>query len=271
MANVINLSPTDNNQVYNVNNLAVLTGEPNTWLLIYSGIANQRLQAQGDSGFLGIGESTSTTDATVNVTLDNISGVLLQYATMVSPSNILEENTWGQWIVFGSSLSLQGNGDLILTASTEVTGIGDAEFYSFSYYVSAKVVLDAATISGNIRWLKTLATPLNPPHFRITANSIIASSGNSFGQFQVVANGTEGGVNNSDGTYYYVPYTVKGPLLGKSLIMFVAPNPASFSGAPVAGSLVANQISGPNPIRLTSAHRHATDVDFEMTFQPSPQ
>jgi hypothetical protein len=268
MADVINLSPTDPNQVYNVNNVTVLTGEPNTWLLIYSGIANQRLRAQGDSGFLGIGESSSTTDATVNITLDNISGILLQYATMVSPSNILEENTWGQWVVFGSSLSLQNNGDLILTASTEVTGIGDAEFYSFSYYVSAKVVLDEATISGDIRWLKTLAQPVNPPHFNITANVILQPTG-SFGQFQVVATGPEGSVDSSDATYYHAPYTITGPLIGKSLVVRVAANQASFSGVPAFGSLVVTQIRGPNPVLLTSTNRHATDVNFEMAFQPS--
>jgi hypothetical protein len=271
MANVINLSPTDSSQVYNVHNVAVLTGEPNTWLLIYSGIANQKLDAQGDSGFLGIGQSTSTTDATVNVTLDNITGVLLQYATMVSPSNILEENTWGQWIIWGSSLSLQDNGDLVLTASTSVTGIGDAEFWSFSYYVSAKVVLDVASISGDIRWLKTLADPVNPPHFSITANSLIAPTGTSFGQFQIVANGTEGSVDSSHGTYYHVPYSITGPLLGKSLIVFVTPNPASFSGVPPLGSLIASQISGPNPVRLTSTNRHAAGVNFEMTFEQGPR
>lgn len=265
MTQVINPSP------YNVNNVSILTGEPNTWLLIYSGIVDQKLDAQGNTGFLGIGQSTSETDATVNVTLDNISGVLLQYATQVSPSNFLEENTWGQWIIWGSSLSLRDNGDLVLTASTSVTGIGDAEFYSFSYYVSVKVVVDLATISGTITWPRSLATPRSGSLFNVTANSLIASSGSSFGQFQVVANGVLGELDTSDETEFQQPYTISGPLLGKTLFVFAAPNQNNFTVVPASDFLVTTQISGPNPIRLTSSNRHAANVNFEMTGQAPPQ
>jgi hypothetical protein len=126
----VNLNANDSSQVVSPQKVSVLTGEPNTWLLIYSGIALQKQRAEGSSGFLGFGESTSETTASVDVTLDNISGVLLQYATTASMSNILEENTWGQWTIESTSLSLHDNGDLVFSATTTVTGEGDAEFYS---------------------------------------------------------------------------------------------------------------------------------------------
>lgn len=272
MPNIVTLNANNGNDVASPQKVSVLTAEANTWLLIYSGIAFQRQRAEGSSGFLGIGESTSETEATVSVTLDNISGVLLQAATTASMSNIVEENTWGQWTVESTSLSLQDNGDLVLTVSTTVTGIGDAEFYAFYYYVSAKVILDAASISGTIRWKKTLASPLDSPHFVITANTQIPGPpGSLFGTTQVEATGVEGAVNSSDNTYYYVPYTITGALLGKTVTVAVAPIAASFSGAPTFGSLLTSQISGPNPISLTTTNRHATNVDFDMDFVSAPK
>ena len=151
MANTINLNVSDSSQVQFPQKVAVLTAESNIWLLIYSGVAVQRLRAQGSTGFLGFGKSTSETDAVVHVTIDRISGVLLQAATSASMANILEEETWGQWIISSTGLSIRDNGDLVLTVNTSVTGIDDVEFWSFYYNVSAKVVLDKASISGTIR------------------------------------------------------------------------------------------------------------------------
>lgn len=270
MVNVVNLNANDSSQVNSAQKVSILTGEPNTWLLIYSGIALQRQRAEGDSGFLGIGENTSETDASVSVTLDNISGVLLSFATTASMANIIEENTWGQWIIWDSSLSLRDNGDLVFTTDTTVVGIGDAEFYAFYYYVNAKVILDEASISGTIRWAKNLVAPLNSPHFVITADMEIPGPPGQFGSLQVEATGTEGALDSSDVTYYYVPYVITGPLLGKTLTVQVSPIQATFSGIQ-GGSLVAEQISGPVSIALTTTNRHATDVDFEMKLQPLPQ
>ena len=94
MANTINLNVNDSSQVQFPQKVSVLTAETNIWLLIYSDIAVQRQRAEGISGFLGIGKSTSETDAVVQVTIDRISGVLLQAATSASMANILEEETW---------------------------------------------------------------------------------------------------------------------------------------------------------------------------------
>ena len=274
MANFVNLNANNSNDVSSSQKVSVLTAEPNVWLLIYSGIAYQRQRAEGDSGFLGIGESTSETDANVDVTLDNISGVLLQFATTASMSNIIEENTWGQWIVNSTSLALHDNGDLVLSVSTSVTGIGEAEFYAFYYYVSAKVILDAASISGTIRWHKTLVKPSGAPHFLITAyTEFPGPPGSLFPIQHVEATGMESGLDSSDATYYSVPYTITGALLGKTIQVGVSPIPGSFSGlsSPGPGSLLVGQISGPNPIKLTTTNRHATNVDFEMDFVPGPK
>lgn len=250
-------------QITDRQQLAVLTGEPNTWLLIYSGIATQRLRAEGYSGFLGIESGASSTEATVNVTIDNISGVLLQSVTTASMSNILEENNWGQWIVWSTNLSLRPNGDLVLTAKTEVIGEGDTEFYSFFYHVDAKVVLDEASISGTIRWSRDLVTPLLPPHFAIEADVQVPGGPEQFTTSRVEATGLEGPINTDDPGYFYVPYKITGALLGKELRVSVNVLQKSFA-APAFGSLVAGQISGPKQILLTSTNRHAVDVNFEM-------
>ena len=268
MTNIVNLNANNGSQVAVPQKVSVLTGEANTWLLIYSGIAFQRQRAEGSTGFLGIGEETSQTDATVNVTIDNISGILLQSATIASMSNIMEEDTWGQWIVNSSRLALQNNGDLVLTVDTTVIGEGDAEFYAFYYHVSAKVILDEASITGTIRWLKTLATPVTPPYFSISAITHVPGPPGSLGPLSVVvATGTEGSLV-SDDTYYYVPYKIGGPLIGKSVSVIVEVSRLS-SNEP-NGLLLVPQISGPNPVNLTVSDRHATEVNFEVSFLPGP-
>jgi hypothetical protein len=277
MAITINLNVNDSSQVQFPQKVSVLTAEPNIWLLIYSGIAVQRQRAEGSTGFLGIGESTSETDAVVHVTIDRISGVLLQAATSASMANILEEETWGQWIISSTGLSMRDNGDLVLTVNTSVTGIGDAEFWSFYYNVSAKVVLDEASISGSIRWPKNLATPRGSTHFSIGADTKVTITPDpgqfSFEEVTVEAVGLEGAVNSADTNFYIVPYTIKGALLGKILTVDVSPIPAAFTPGPafVFGQFVATQISGPNPIHLTPANRHVVGVDFEMRFLAAPK
>lgn len=276
MANTISLNVNDSSQVQLPQKVSVLTAEPNVWLLIYSGIAVQRQRAEGSSGFLGIGEHTSETDAVVEVTIDRISGVLLEAATSASMANIIEEDTWGQWIISSTGLSMRDNGDLVLTANTSVTGIGDAEFWSFYYNVSAKVVMDEASISGSIRWPRNLATPLASTHFSISADTkvTIAPPGQfPFDKYTVEAVGLEGTVNAADPDFYTVPYTIRGALLGKTLIVDVSPIPAAFTPGPAFGfgQLVTSQISGPEPIQLTPVNRHVTGVDFEMQFLPAPK
>lgn len=269
----VNLDASNSSQVGSAQKFSILTGEPNTWLFVYAGIAQQNQYADGTSYWI-FGDSTAETDASVNVKLDNLSGVLLGFATTAGINLIYEENTWADWGIWSSSLSLQDNGDLVLTASTYVVGGGGggAGFSGVSYYVSAKILLDAATISGTIRWKKTLASPLDSPHFVITANTQIPGPpGSLFGTTQVEATGVESAVDASDNTYYYVPYTITGGLLGKTVTVNVAPITASFSGAPTFGSLLTSQISGPNPISLTTVNRHATNVDFEMDFVSAPK
>lgn len=256
------LNAKDGSQVQSPQVVAVLSAEPNVWLLIYSGIAVQRQRAKGSTGFLGIDSSTSTTEATVNVTLDNISGILLQYAATASMSNIVEENTWGQWTIDSTSLALRDNGDLVLTANTSVTGEGDAEFWSFYYHVDAKVVLDEASISGAIRWAKSLTAPLTVPHFAITAKSQIPQGPNEFPIPRVEATGLEGAVNSDDPIFYHVPYRITGPLLGKEVTVSVDAIQASFTGV---GQLAAGQISGAHQITLIATNRHATEINFELS------
>lgn len=272
--NSVNLNANDGNQVGSAQKVSILTAEPNTWLLIYSGIAWQKQYAEGSDGFLGIGGDTESTDAVVNVKLDNISGVLLQFATSASLNDIYEEDTWGNWIIWSNTLTLQENGDLILTVNTSVVGGGGggAGFASFSYYVSAKVVIDVATISGTIRWKKSLAQPLASPHFDITANTQLPPTPGHFGYtYQVEATGIENTIDSTDATFYYVPYTITGPLLGKTITVIVGLFPDKFSGVQHGGRLLVDQISGPRLINLTVANRHATNIDFEMTFEESPR
>ena len=213
----IELNANNRNDVSNPHKVAVLTAEPNTWLLIYSGIAYQRQRAQGSTGFLGFGEHTSTTTAEVHVKLDNISAVLLQSAATAGMSNILEEDTWGQWIIDFTGLELRNNGDLVLNVNTSVTGEGDAEFYAFSYHVEAKVVLDEASIAGTIRWPLDLATPFGQPLFLISAYSEFQTAiPGMFPSIQRIteATGQEAPISETT-TTFEVPYKITGALLGK--------------------------------------------------------
>jgi hypothetical protein len=124
-----------------------------------------------------------------------------------------------------------------------------------SLYVSAKILLETPRISGSIRWKKTFATPLAPPHFVITANTEIPPiPGSLEGTNIVEANGSEGDLNSADKTYYYIPYTITGALLGKTVIVSVVPIAATFSGVQPGGSLFTQQISGPTPIKLTNSN-----------------
>jgi hypothetical protein len=137
--------------------------------------------------------------------------------------------------------------------------------------VSAKILVDTPSISGTIRWNKKLATPLAAPYFTITADTQVPGPPGQFPTLQVVATGVEDALDSADATYYYVPYTISGlELLGKTVTVEVGAIPASFSGV-ADGWLAAEQISGPTSISLTTADLHATNVDFELRFQPNPQ
>jgi hypothetical protein len=263
------LNVNDPDQVGSVQKLSVLTGESNTWLFIYSGLARIGLLNQDSNPFSG-GNSASPT---VYIILDNISGVLLGSAATSSLASI-QGGDIGQISIESVSLDLRDNGDLVLTTTLySFTGSVDwNDLDIYSYYVSAKILLDAASISGTIRWKKTLASPLTPPNFVITADSNIPGPDPlSFGTSEVEATGLEGTLDSTDSTYYYVPYTITGSLLGKSVFVVVNPIAAAFSGAPTFGQLIATQISGPNPITLTTTNRHATNVNFEMDFEGAPK
>ena len=105
----------------------------------------------------------------------------------------------------------------------------------------------------------------------ITVDSQTPGPPRQFGTLQVDATGVEGAVDSSDPTYYYVPYTITGALLGKTVSVVVDLIAASFSGVPPMEGLVAERISGPAEISLTTTNRHATNVDFEMISQQLPQ
>jgi hypothetical protein len=262
------LSINNPNQVVSVQKVSVLTGEPNTWLFIYSGLAT--IEQDDQAGFFSGGEDSNPT---INIAVDNIAGELLGYATTASLANITGSGGVEQYDIQSVSLALQDNGDLVFTATLYVytSGGNFATLGTYSYYVSAKILLETPTISGTIRWKKTLATPLASPHFVITANVEVPGGPGQFPTSQVVATGSEGAVNAADATYYYVPYSITGVSLGQTVTVNVAPNAGSFSGAPGNGFLTTEQISGPNPITLTNSHLDVANVDFEMDFEGAPQ
>ncbi|HET8922080.1 MAG TPA: hypothetical protein VFN26_03685 [Candidatus Acidoferrum sp.] len=258
------------NQVGSVQKLSVLTGEPNTWLFAYSGLAFIEAREQGGGIFSG-GEGQGLT---VYIVLDNITGVLLQYAATSSLANISGSGGVSQFDLQSVSLNLRENGDLVLTTVLSSFTDGDdwADLGTYSYYVSAKILLEAASISGTIRWKKTLATPLSAPHFVITADTQLPPlPGQLVGTTIVEATGVEGALDSSDQTYYYIPYTITGPLLGKSVSVAVDPMPSKFSGVQTFGLLDTQQISGPSPISLTTTNLQVTNVNFEMFFEPAPK
>ena len=74
-------------------------------------------------------------------------------------------------------------------------------------------------------------------------------------------------MDSSDPNYYYVPYTITGALLGKTVFVYVAPTPAKFIGAPSDAVLIANQISGPAQITISNSNLHVSNVDFEIIFE----
>jgi len=254
------------NQMGSVQKFSVLTGEPNTWLFIYSGLA---LIGQWDRGGLFSGGESS--NPVVKIVLDNISGQLLGSAATASLANVIGGD---QSSIQSVSLALEDNGNLVLTTTLYVYAAGGdfEDLGSYSYYVGAKILLEAATISGTIRWKKSLATPLASPHFTITADTEIPPPpGQLLGTSVVQATGLEGALNSSDDVYYYVPYSITGGLLGKTVTVFVEPIAKAFSGVPGDGNLMVTQISGPNPVRLTTSNLKVTNVDFEMDWQSAPK
>jgi hypothetical protein len=254
------------NYIASMQKFSVLTGEPNVWLFIYAGLAN--IDQSDTAGIFSGGEASNPT---VNIVLDNISGELLGSAATASLANVIGGD---QSSIQSVSLSLQDNGDLVLTTVLYVfAGGGDSEILgAYSYYASAKILLVPATIGGTIRWKKTLATPLAPPHFAITADTEVPPPpGQLLGTSIVEANGLEGGLESSDPIYYYVPYTITGGLLGKTVTVEAAPILSAFSGVQGDGYLTITQISGPTSITLTTSNLTVTNVDFEMDWQSNPK
>jgi hypothetical protein len=260
MANLVQLNATDSNQVGSAGKVSILTAEANTWLFIFTGIAKQE-QFSEDHGFLnGI---SGETDARVEVYLTNISGVLLESATVTGLNDIYTDDDLSDWSILNSWLEHRDNGDLVLIVNTIV--VGDSGFSAFSYQVNAKIVIDEATISGTVRCQKSIATPLSPPYFAITANSQKVVGGLMGIQYIVEATGVEDVLNSTDKEYYYIPYVIKGALLGKSLTVLITIDSNSFTIKIVGNYFLGiEQINGPNVISLTSFNRHQTNVDFEI-------
>lgn len=195
------------NQTGSIQKFSVLTGEPNTWLFVYSGLA--LIDMWDQCGIFSGGESSSLI---VRIVLDNISGEMLGSAATASLANIILGDT-DQLAINSVALSLEENGDLVLSVALYgFAGDGDyTQLGSYSYYASAKLLLEAATISGTIRWKKTLATPRPAPHFLITANTEVPPpTGSLLGTSIVEATGLEGTLETTDKAYYYVPYTITG-------------------------------------------------------------
>lgn len=248
----------DSQYIGTMQKLSVLTGQPNTWLFAYSGNAN--INQVDWTGW----DSEKTSAYTVKIKLDNITGVLLEWAGASSLAQIFGG---GGPSIGAAGLALEDNGDLVYSTDLYVYAegpFGQEELDIYSYYVTAKILLDAASISGTVRWRKTLAQPGPAPLFAVTANSEVPASPGSFGTSQVEATGAEGPLDSSDPAYYYAPYTITGALIGKTVFVSVTPIPAKFIGAPAGGSLVAQQISGPTQITITNSNLHVTNVDFEI-------
>ena len=266
---VANLDAAVSDEVGSAQKLSVLTGEADIWLFVYSGFAKISLWAAAD-----VFSGGADAEATIRIKLDNISGILLQFATTASLADIYLGDSPSETLsVNSASLALEENGDLILTNQlTAIVTDGHEELSSYAYYVSAKILLKSATISGTIRWKKTLAKPHPAPHFLITANTPVSPPPGQLGPSTAVeATGSEGTLDASDNTYFYVPYTITGALLGKNISVLVDPIGAGFYDAPSNGSLYTKQISGPTSIHLTTSHFTATNVDFEMLFDAAPK
>jgi hypothetical protein len=259
----------DDQYIASKQNLSVLTGEPNTWLFIYSGLAG--IEQTDQAGFFSGGEGSNPT---INIKLDNLAGELLEYASTSSLADIQGSDGVSDWATLSDSLTLQDNGDLVLSTSLYVftSGGNFAELGHYSYYVSAKILLETASISGTVRWSKTLVQPAAPPFF--TASAVMQlppPPGSLLGSSQVEATGTGTDLDSSDPTYFQVPYTITGALLGKTVTVQIDPIPAGFTGVSASGQLLAQQISGPNPITIGNSNLHVNNVDFELIFEPAPQ
>lgn len=276
----IPLDARDGNQVWNPNKVSVLTGEPDTWLLIYTGIGIQGLNTHGESVYelgIDIGDFLGVDEGNVRIRLDNIGGTLLQSAASVSMADIYEQDQNAHWLVRYANVKLEDNGDLVLYVNTQTSGLDTAQFYSFFYHVSVKVVLDTATIAGTIRWTRDLAEPVGTPLFAITAytQTFTSGTGGGFGSVQqhVEAGGVEGTVRRSDDGGFEVPYTISGPLVGKTVWVAVQPDKAQFgppSGSQTVPNLAANEVGGYRSIDITNSNLHVTGVDFTLDEATGP-
>nr|WP_172692668.1 hypothetical protein [Mycolicibacterium sp. CBMA 213] len=258
----------DDKYISSKQKVSVLTAEPNTWLFIYSGLAG--IQEQDEAGVFTGGHASNPT---INIKLDSLAGELLEYASTSSLADI-SGSAVGQWATLSDSLALHDNGDLVLSTELRVfTGGGDYEVLGhYSYYVSAKVRLEAAWISGTVRWSKALAQPANPPFFTASAvTHLPPPPGSLAGITQTEATGTNGGLDSSDPNYYRVPYTITGALLGKTVSVEIDPIRTAFSGFAMGALIGAKQINGPDPIAIGNLNPQVTGVDFEITFGQAPR
>lgn len=276
----IPLDARDGSQVWNPNKVSVLTGEPETWLLIYTGIAIQGLNTHGESVYelgVDIGDFLGVDEGNVRIRLDNIGGTLLQSAASVSMADIYEEDKNAHWLVRYANVKLEDNGDLVLYVNTQTSGLDTAQFFSFFYHISVKVVLDTATIAGTISWTRDLAEPADAPLFAITAytQTFAPGTGGGFGSVQqhVEAGGVEEAVRRSADGGFEVPYTISGPMVGKTVWVAVQPDKSHFgppSGSHTVPNLVAEEVGGYRSIDITNSNLHVTGIDFTLAEATAP-
>jgi hypothetical protein len=142
----------------------------------------------------------------------------------------------------------------------------------FSYQVVARVTKQVTGIDGTINWTSALfdASGLSPTQvaqlFQVSAGTsayVPPASGKGFGStvYTPRAFGTTGALQNNNGNFV-LPYTIPGAPYGVNLSVTVGINAGFASGR----QNIAEQISGPNPVVLTTGSPGIKGVDFSIGY-----
>ena len=260
---MINLDANNPDQVSNQRVIEADLGQPNTKMLIISGIAIPQwiVDDDGHTAHETAVVNLRTTvlaveQATISIGLASIGNDDSTFL-FAADSTGLDIDSTSQELILSVNMALQGS----------KTGLD-----RFGYQVVTVVTTQVTGISGTIRWDKSLfdasllTAGVVAQLFQIAANHvdhIDPPNGFVYDQYTPLAFGVTTGIS-LDGETFAVPYEIPGAPYNQPLFVTVQIGSLfQSSGVPLAG-----QVAGPRPVFLTVPAPGVSGVDFLIQAAP---
>jgi hypothetical protein len=262
-----NLDVNDPNQVASPSYLEIDIGEPDKKALVFSGIAIPNWHIDDDS-------NNHHETAIVNLRYKVLA--VDQATISVGLASIFNDDSTFLYATDEASLCVDDNSqELKLTVALAVRG-SNSNLSRFGYQIVLTATTQTTGISGTIRMAKELVEGSGMPENQIPALFLMSAgtmvmlppppANPGFGAivYNPLAYGVITGMTSA-GDDFDLTYEIPGAPYNQDLVVQPQIGPLFPPAQPGQGAVTINQVSGPNPVRLTVADPSVTGVDFRVS------